>query len=308
MNQTTLEHFQDKLKNKYPHEDFDVLFYSNTISPTMIRCNTCHNEYYYKRAGHLYSNRKKTLCPICNTKTIQELYQKCHENNFLIKETRKSVIEPWTFVCLNCNQEFKKVPADWRFSTCPYCRQGQKNGKPKIYYQQKLDALFGENQFLILDEEVRTNRKIQVLHTCGFIRNIRIDSLLNSTGCPKCNSKISKGEQRIINFLEENNIEYEYQSKMGDTKQRFDFKIGDLIIEYNGEQHYYPISTFGGEQRFEEQQKLDQQKKKYCLENNLQLIIISYKDYSNIENILSSFLLVQRPTNCVEEVSQPSSK
>lgn len=291
MNQTTLEHFQNKLKEKYPNEDFKVLTYINTFSPATVKCRSCGNEYTCSRASNFYSKKKKCLCPLCNTKTIQELQKKCKENGFLIKESQKNVIMPWIFSCSNCGKEFKKVPADWRSSACPFCHEGAKtNNKPKFYYQEKIDALFGINQFLILDDKVKTDEKIHVKHTCGFIRTVRIDSLLKSKGCPKCCSKISKGEQKIINFLENNHIEYEYQAKMGETKQRFDFKIKNLIIEYNGEQHYYPIQTFGGEARFEEQKRLDKQKQEYCLKNNLKLFIISYKDYSNVDNILTSLL------------------
>ena len=59
------------------------------------------------------------------------------------------------------------------------------------------------------------------------------------------------------------------------------------IIEYNGEQHYKAIEVFGGETRYEKQKILDDNKYKYCKENNLQLYIIKYIDYKNIDAILN---------------------
>jgi hypothetical protein len=51
-------------------------------------------------------------------------------------------------------------------------------------------------------------------------------------------------------------------------------------------QHYKPISFFGGQKGFDYLQSRDKIKEQYCLNNNLNLIIISYKD--NIEETLKT--------------------
>jgi len=58
------------------------------------------------------------------------------------------------------------------------------------------------------------------------------------------------------------------------------------MIEYNGMQHYKPISFFGGMKGFEYLQSRDKIKKQHCLENQIKLIILSYKD--NIEEVLKT--------------------
>ena len=62
---------------------------------------------------------------------------------------------------------------------------------------------------------------------------------------------------------------------------RFDFYLPDYntCIEFDGEQHFKPIKHFGGKERFKQQQKNDQIKNDYCVENNIALIRIS--DYSD---------------------------
>jgi hypothetical protein len=50
--------------------------------------------------------------------------------------------------------------------------------------------------------------------------------------------------------------------------------------------YYKPISFFGGQKEFEYLQSRDKIKKQYCLDNNIKLIIISYKD--NIEEVLKT--------------------
>jgi hypothetical protein len=66
----------------------------------------------------------------------------------------------------------------------------------------------------------------------------------------------------------------------------FDFYLPEfnLCIEYNGIQHYKPVNNFGGSERFLNQIKNDNIKKKYCDNNNIKLLIIKYND--NILEVL----------------------
>ena len=50
------------------------------------------------------------------------------------------------------------------------------------------------------------------------------------------------------------------------------------LIEYNGIQHYEPVKYFGGEERFEQQQRYDLKKEEYCLSHNIPLFIIRYDE------------------------------
>jgi len=110
-------------------------------------------------------------------------------------------------------------------------------------------------------------------------------------GCPICGKK-SKGEERIKEFLEENNIEYLREYNLF-KKYRFDFYLKDLdtVIEYDGIQHFKPINYFGGEKGFKETCFRDKEKDIYCKKNNINLIRISYKDFNKIEKILSKSTL-----------------
>jgi very-short-patch-repair endonuclease len=109
-------------------------------------------------------------------------------------------------------------------------------------------------------------------------------------GCIKCNK--SKGELKIENFLKERNIYYEYNKKFDTCKNKnilsFDFYIPNynLCLEYDGIQHHESIDFFGGDVKLRYQKKLDNIKNKWCVDNKIDLLRISYKDFLNIENIL----------------------
>ena len=73
---------------------------------------------------------------------------------------------------------------------------------------------------------------------------------------------------------------------------RYDFYLPDLkiAIEYDGEQHYFPVNIFGGEKKFLRQKELDEFKNKYCINNNITLIRIPYYEKKNIPNIINKIL------------------
>ena len=82
--------------------------------------------------------------------------------------------------------------------------------------------------------------------------------------------------------------EYYFKDLKGMTRPlRFDFAVFNkkqlvCLIEYQGEQHYYPVDFFGGEEYFKIQQDYDNKKRKYCEENNILLIEIPYYDKNKI--------------------------
>lgn len=124
-----------------------------------------------------------------------------------------------------------------------------------------------------------------------------LNSILNNNcGCPKCNK--SHGEINIEKYLIKENIKFYSQytfnslTGVGGRQLSYDFYLPDynLLIEYQGEQHYRPIDRFGGIQQFEIQEEHDRRKKDYAIENKINLLEISYSNFNNIEQILNKEL------------------
>ena len=115
---------------------------------------------------------------------------------------------------------------------------------------------------------------------------------LNYNGCPVCS--LSKGETKVINFLNTNNIKYELQKTFNDcvfkNKLRFDFylPIFNTCIEFDGIQHFKSIEYFGGEEELYTIQQRDKIKNEYCNKNDISLLRIKYNE--NIENKLLLYL------------------
>jgi len=73
-------------------------------------------------------------------------------------------------------------------------------------------------------------------------------------------------------------------------KLRCDFYLPEknVVIEYNGEQHYKPNEFYGGKKGFELTQKRDKIKKEYCLNNGIDFLEIKFSD--DIETKLKIYL------------------
>ena len=146
---------------------------------------------------------------------------------------------------------------------------------------------------LCLEQYINSATKIK--HQCKICKYkwYAYPNALLSTrkiGCPVCN--ISKGEQRITNILKTNNIIFEQQRTYEDLyfksvkhPLRFDFYLPlyNLLIEYNGKQHYEHIEHFTTKELFQEQQIRDNLKIEYCIKNNIELKIIRYDEDIQLE-------------------------
>jgi very-short-patch-repair endonuclease len=131
----------------------------------------------------------------------------------------------------------------------------------------------------------------------GSFEQTPLGHIINKQGCPGC--KESKGEKLIRVYLENNNIKFIPQYSYNDCKYIrklfFDFYLPDfnILIEFDGKQHFEPIEWLHeqAETTFHLQVKKDQIKNKYCLDNNIKLIRISYKDIRKINKILKEGLV-----------------
>ena len=123
---------------------------------------------------------------------------------------------------------------------------------------------------------------------CGNIVEVRGHSLKrkdeNKTVSCGCYHR-SIGALNILNILQENNIDFIEEYTFIDLpKSRFDFAIIEnkqvvRLVEFDGEQHFKNIEKWGG---LELQQKRDNIKNKYALENNIPLVRIPYWERDNI--------------------------
>ena len=114
---------------------------------------------------------------------------------------------------------------------------------------------------------------------------------LPGMGCYKCRQ--SSGERLISIFLDGNSINYTSQKRFDTCRNKktlpFDFYLPlyNILIEFDGKQHFKPVKCWGGKSKLHSQQKNDKIKSDWAYSNNIKLIRISYEDITKINDILS---------------------
>lgn len=125
---------------------------------------------------------------------------------------------------------------------------------------------------------------------CGSTNVIVQANHLKSGETISCGCALSSGEEYISYILSENGIEYEKQKMFPDLRSvkplRCDFYLPNqnLVIEYNGKQHYKPVKLWGGESTLQEIQDRDRAKREYCIEHGIGFLVIRFDE--NIEESL----------------------
>ena len=66
-----------------------------------------------------------------------------------------------------------------------------------------------------------------------------------------------------------------------------------MLIEYDGQQHFMPVSIFKGDDGYLETQKHDKIKNDYCKQHNIPLIRLPY--YLTNNEILQTILSIKKP-------------
>ena len=130
-----------------------------------------------------------------------------------------------------------------------------------------------------------SNKKIYFNCTkCKIPFNITLSNVtINNSWCQKCCE--SKGEVIISNIIRKLNYKDNSQKKFKGCKNKnlLSFDNGiinelplNILIEFDGEQHFYVIEFFKGLYGFIDRIKRDLIKNRYILDNNMILVRISY--------------------------------
>lgn len=293
----TKDEFQNKINNKFPNEKLELTIFNGVCKPGTVRCLICNTEYTLKSAGNFLAENKKTVCKKCyGTKAVTN--EVCHKVEYVLKNCDLEVITPFhlisedmKFKCNVCGELFIRKPRVFlKTQKCPYC-QNRTKLKPLSVFLNDLENKYG-NEYKLLGEYKTAQTPTLFEHTpCGFKWMCRPNDVLRKGPCPRCNS--SRGERKIERFLIKNQINYESQKRFTDLKGlSYDFYLKDynILIEFQGEQHYMPIRHFGGEEKFQYQLKNDKKKREYAKNNQYTLLEIRYDEINKIEDIISAFI------------------
>lgn len=281
--------------NKY---DYSLVNYINTKTKIKIICPE-HGVFEQRPDTHLVS---KTPCKICsdNNKKLK--------NDDFIKIIKRKLGNKYDYslfeykdyntkIKIICPEHgvFEKHPKHLKNGNgCPTCSKIKADNNQRKSIEKLINDFkrTHKNKYIYnLDKINYINTYTPICITCrihGDFNQIPRDHI-RGQGCPYC--KESKGERLISNTLTDMNIKFEREKIFNDCLSlkgyplKYDFYLleHNIIIEYDGLQHYKTNEYFGGYNGLLERIRNDRIKNEYCIENNIKLIRIKYNEDIDIK-------------------------
>lgn len=285
--------------------DYSNLDYHKLNEKGIIICKD-HGEFSQNLLIHLHAARG---CPECggSVKRTRETFEiaarKIHGDKYdyskvLYKNNKIKV----TLTCRACVKDFEIRPDAHMngkgCSICGYKVAAKKRSDSPDKFISDARRIHGDRYNYSSINYVGAHHKLDIICAKhGVFKQIPANHL-RGVGCPKC--RLSKGENTIMNVLNDINIHYESEKSFEDcinpytnSKLYFDFHLPDhnICIEYDGEQHFMSTEFFAGEAGLLATKERDLIKSRYCKDNNIFLYRIMYLDRDNIDYILRKLLL-----------------
>jgi hypothetical protein len=280
-----INNIHDYYWNKYNLEFNEKYDYSNSkiISSTdkfKVKCKL-HEEFLVTPNNHF---NKNSGCPKC--KNVNKNFVKECEiiHNFKYDYTKTNYINNRTNIIITCkiHGDFEQLPFNHKNGFgCLNCANDLRRLNVKEFLENYGESIY-DYRYVEEDYENMLSKVRIICPEHDVFEQEFYSHFVRKYNCKKY--KKYKGEILIENYLKENNILFDKQKEFDDckfiNKLSFDFYliIENICIEFNGIQHYKPISIFGGEEQFKKQLINDEIKRKYCLDNNIKLIIIKYDE------------------------------
>jgi very-short-patch-repair endonuclease len=307
--------FDTNLKSKYWN------YNKNKKKPNEVFLNS-NKKYWFDcdKCKHIFDsklsniNKNNTWCPYCvNIKMCECNF--CYKNSFAShpkskywnynKNSKKpsevflNSNKKYWFDCIICNHTFNITlgninNGNWcsyctnrKICNCNICYQKSFASHPKSkYWNYNKNNKKPNEVFLCISKKYWFN-----CNKCDFLFDMRLSDIsLKNNWCPKCN--FSKGENKIYEILNNDEIISQFNPfKLNNTRKRYDFylKKYNLIIEYDGINHFeYTHFFHKNRKKYLNRKIADIFKNKFALENNYNILRISYLEYNYIDTIILS--------------------
>ena len=222
-----------------------------------------------------------------------------HGNKYIYGSVEfKTAKDKVKIFCRSCKGYFWQTPQGHMSGKgCRQCAQKRNARVNLIPRQDKIQAarkVHGDlYDYSLLPDNPIKDGKVQIIcKEHGQFEQLWGNHVYLANGCPKCVS--SKGERQISKILKELNIEFQIEKRFSTCKDKselpFDFYLPDhnILIEMQGQQHFWPVEIFGGVKGFESRLKRDLIKRFWAMESPYELHCINFDQ--DIESRLKEIL------------------
>lgn len=298
-NKITTETFIEKAQlihgDKY---DYRYSEYVGSKDKIIIICSI-HGEFYQTPNKHLHGQG----CPKCvglnkSTNDFINEAKKTHNDWYDYSHVEYAGATKIVKIICPIHGLFEQTP-DKHLHSCGCSKCGYLNSS--IKQAQNVDEFIKKSNLIHYNEYdysqvhyVNAKTKVKIICNKHGAFEQTPTNHLSGKGCSIC--KKSKGELIIRNFLLKKMIKFEQNKTFQNCKNifllSFDFYLPDnnMLIEFDGLQHFKAIDYYGGDMAHQKQKINDEIKNNFAKENNINLIRIPYMKINNIEQILNNVI------------------
>ena len=291
----TTENFIEKAKGVHKDKyDYSKVEYINSKTKVCIICPE-HGEFWQTPSKHLSGQG----CPKCGIEKIWNKRERVNTDDF-IKHSHEVHGDRYDYskaifkrkdikVCIICPEhgEFYQTPSKHLSGQgCPKCVGKNKNTVDIIGNFKKIHG--DKYDYSKVEYDGAKNKICIICHEKDKFGNEHGEfwqtpsNHLNGKNCPKCANEHNMYEMKLYKILSENfpneEIIYQYKNKkiLGLKSLDIFFKNQQIGIEYQGRQHFIPVSKFGGEEGFKNVIDRDIKKFQECNENGIKILYFTY--------------------------------
>lgn len=304
------DEFIIKAKKVHPEYNYSLVKYINSQTKVTVICSK-HGKFLIRpntliMGGGCWNCSVEYRASLCRF-TTEEFIEKAKNKHPEYDYSKVNYINANTKIKIICPKhgEFLTSPQTILYRSigcinCAFERIAEKNTLSQDEAIKRMKKIFPEYDYSqVLYKSNSDKVKVICLKHGAF--DIVPSSIFQGHGCPTC--KMPKGELYIRNWLVINGIIFETQKKYKELgKLSYDFYIPDwnLLIEYNGEQHYGIVPYFNHNPRSDKyglmglriQFENDMKKKNFAISKGIKLLTIPYWEYENINTILEDNLFI----------------
>lgn len=310
----TTEWFKQKVTEMYGNEYTVLGEYVTSKDKIKIMHNVCGNIWYPIASQFVQGI---SHCPKCSRvnkgenrrSNIEDLYQRLNiihkgklEFDLSNYRNQKSRVKYHCNVCSYSGE--MAINNALGGHGCSHCANLHRNDNTRLSIPKLKEAIkqmYPNGEYELLSNYYHNSyTKLTFKHTkCGNNFVTTWNAFRSSgVGCPKCQA--STGENKVMQYLNTHEIDYQYAYLIPDLKDQkslhFDFWLPQyqVAIEYDGIQHYIPTQfnfegTAKAKQVFNRMHKHDLAKNDYCANKGIKLIRIAYNQ--SVKKVLDDELL-----------------
>lgn len=264
--------------------DYSRVVYVNSSEKVEIGC-PAHGSFFQSLYDHAV---RATKCPECSfiqrTKDNDYFKQKAEEVHGIrydySKVVYRGVGEKVIIGCKDHGDFEQRAGSHLQGNGCLKCFNENVNRSNKEEFEKQAKEIHGNKYDY--SKVIYLGNKIPVEIICpshGSFWQKPNSHLSSKCGCKRCNE--SHGERKICMILDTLAIPYLREYKIDGFNYRFDFFLPDqnILIEFHGYQHYYPVEAFGGRDELEKTQYRDNQKVILAHDKGFILTCVNYRHF-----------------------------